>query len=69
VKLTDDEWFPVSSDTIGDDEEVDKDAQLQTLRKKFVGEVDLPVRIFMSLKRHDLTNAIIEEPLLKESKR
>jgi len=68
VKLTDNERFPVSSDTIGDDEEVDEEAQLQTLRKKFVGEVDLPVRIFMSSKRHDLTNTIIEEPLLKESK-
>jgi len=42
VKLTDDERLPESPDTIGDDEEVDGEAQLQELRKKFVGEVDLP---------------------------
>ncbi|EDR13226.1 ribonucleotide reductase, beta subunit [Laccaria bicolor S238N-H82] len=54
VKLTDDERLPESPDTIGDDEEVDEEAQLRELRKKFVGEVDLPES---------------EEPLLKESKR
>jgi hypothetical protein len=43
VKLTDDERLPESPDTIGDDdEEVDEEAQLRELRKKFVGEVDLP---------------------------
>ena len=42
MKLTDDERLPESPDTIGDDEEVDEEAQLRELRKKFVGEVDLP---------------------------
>ena len=40
VKLTDNERLPESPNTIGDDEAVDKEAQLRELHKNFVGEVD-----------------------------
>ncbi|KIJ70196.1 hypothetical protein HYDPIDRAFT_79121 [Hydnomerulius pinastri MD-312] len=54
VVLIDDKKRSVSPDTLGDDSDAEEQDDIQILRRKFVGEVDLPES---------------EEPLLKESKR
>ncbi|KIJ20157.1 hypothetical protein PAXINDRAFT_67250 [Paxillus involutus ATCC 200175] len=52
--VIDDRKRSVSPDTLVDEDEIEEEDDIQILRKKFVGEVDLPQS---------------EEPLLKESKR
>ena len=60
VQLTDDERLPVSPDTVGADSEPAEEVDdLEELRKKFVGEVDLPEsKLYSILCYHKLIDML-----------